>query len=49
MELGGAAVFIVLEDADLDVAARNAVYGAFESGGQICMSTNCVLGESRLA
>lgn len=45
LELGGAAVCIVLEDADLELAAKNAIYGSFLHSGQICMSTNNVLGE----
>ncbi|KAB5588347.1 NAD-dependent aldehyde dehydrogenase family protein [Ceratobasidium theobromae] len=39
MELGGAAPLIVLEDADIEHAANNAVHGL----GQICMSTNVML------
>jgi acyl-CoA reductase-like NAD-dependent aldehyde dehydrogenase len=46
LELGGTAVFIVLEDADLEHAAKNAVYGSFCHSGQICMSTNNILGMS---
>lgn len=45
LELGGAAVFVVLEDADLEHAAKNAIYGSFCHSGQICMSTNNVLGD----
>lgn len=48
LELGGAAVFITLEDADLELAAKNAVYGSFFHSGQICMSTNNILGEELL-
>lgn len=48
LELGGAAVFITLEDADLELAAKNAVYGSFFHSGQICMSTNNILGEEYL-
>ncbi|KAG9123849.1 hypothetical protein FRC07_013765 [Ceratobasidium sp. 392] len=43
MELGGAAPFIVLEDADIEHAVNNAVHGAFLHSGQICMSTNTLL------
>ena len=39
LELGGQAAMVVLEDADLDVAAEAAVTGAFCNQGQICMST----------
>ncbi|KAG8787616.1 hypothetical protein FRC12_015409 [Ceratobasidium sp. 428] len=43
MELGGAAPFIVLEDADVEHAVNNAVHGSFLHSGQICMSTNTLL------
>ncbi|KAF8299299.1 ALDH-like protein [Clavulina sp. PMI_390] len=49
LELGGAAVVIVLEDADLEGAAKNAVYGSFLHSGQICMSTNNVLVHDAIA
>jgi acyl-CoA reductase-like NAD-dependent aldehyde dehydrogenase len=39
LELGGKAPLIVLDDADLDEAARAAAFGAFFHQGQICMST----------
>src|SRR5690606_22664392 len=38
LELGGNNVFIVLDDADLDRAARAAAFGKFMHQGQICMS-----------
>ncbi len=40
LELGGNNVFIVLDDADLDRAARAAAFGKFMHQGQICMSIN---------
>lgn len=43
LELGGAAPFIVLEDADIEHAVNNAVHGSFLHSGQICMSTNVLL------
>jgi len=43
LELGGQANLIVLEDADLDAAAADAVSGAFRNQGQICMSTERVI------
>src|SRR5690606_14217739 len=43
LELGGKASMIVLDDADVDEAARAAAYGAFFHQGQICMSTERVI------
>ena len=39
LELGGQASMIVLEDADLEVAAEAAVWGGYVNQGQVCMST----------
>ena len=39
LELGGQSPMIVLDDADLEVAATEAVHGAYLNQGQICMST----------
>ena len=38
LELGGKNVMVVLEDADLDKAARGAVRACFSSAGQLCIS-----------
>ncbi|KAJ6780648.1 hypothetical protein PWT90_01744 [Aphanocladium album] len=43
LELGGKAPSIVLEDADLALAAQHCVIGAFLNTGQICMSTERIL------
>ncbi|KZV92379.1 aldehyde dehydrogenase [Exidia glandulosa HHB12029] len=43
LELGGAAPFVVLADADLDFAANAALFGGFFHSGQVCMSTNTVI------
>lgn len=43
MELGGKAPAIVLDDADLNVAAKEVAIGAFLNSGQICMSTERVI------
>ena len=49
LELGGKASLVVLEDADLDEAARAATFGAFMNTGQICMSTERVVVDDRIA
>lgn len=46
LELGGNAPFIVLADADVDLAARAAVLAKFLHQGQICMSTNRIIVEA---
>lgn len=38
LELGGKDPMIILDDADLDMAATGALRGAFENAGQLCMS-----------
>ncbi|KAL5361471.1 Aldehyde/histidinol dehydrogenase [Aspergillus floccosus] len=43
LELGGKNFAVVLDDADLDLAAREITEGAFCNNGQICMSTDKVL------
>ncbi|KIW09202.1 uncharacterized protein PV09_00130 [Verruconis gallopava] len=43
MELGGKASAIVLDDANLETAARECALGAFLHTGQICMSTERIL------
>lgn len=43
LELGGNAPLVVLDDADIDLAVRAAVFGRFLHQGQICMSTNRII------
>src|SRR6185437_10124043 len=38
LELGGKDPMLVLDDADLEVASRGAVWGAFVNAGQACLS-----------
>ncbi|WP_206951541.1 benzaldehyde dehydrogenase [Trinickia acidisoli] len=49
LELGGKNTLIVLEDADLDVAASNAAFGAFFHQGQICMATGRIVAHRKIA
>jgi acyl-CoA reductase-like NAD-dependent aldehyde dehydrogenase len=43
MELGGKAAALVLDDADLELAANGCVIGAFTHSGQVCFSTERVI------
>lgn len=49
LELGGKAPLVVLDDADLDDAVNAAAFGAFANSGQICMSTERVIVDQRIA
>ena len=49
LELGGKAPLLVLDDADLDAAAAAASFGAFANQGQICMSTERILVDEKVA
>lgn len=49
LELGGKAPLVVLDDADLDAAVDAAVFGAFMNQGQICMSTERIVVDERVA
>lgn len=49
LELGGKSPLIVLKDADLPLAAKEAVYGAFLNQGQICMATDRIIVEQAIA
>jgi acyl-CoA reductase-like NAD-dependent aldehyde dehydrogenase len=49
LELGGKAPMVVLDDADLDEAVKAAVFGAFMNQGQICMSTERIIVDAKVA
>jgi vanillin dehydrogenase len=49
LELGGKAPLIVLDDADVDEAVNAAAFGAFANAGQICMSTEKIVLDNRIA
>lgn len=49
LELGGKAPLVVLDDADLDAAVSAAAFGAFANSGQICMSTERIIVDSKVA
>lgn len=49
LELGGKAPVIVLDDADLDAAVEGIAFGAFFNQGQICMSTERVIADAKIA
>lgn len=40
LELGGNNAMLVLEDADLELAANNCAWGAYFNSGQVCMAVN---------
>jgi acyl-CoA reductase-like NAD-dependent aldehyde dehydrogenase len=49
LELGGKAPLLVLDDADLDQAVNAAAFGAFIYQGQVCMSTERVVVDEKIA
>jgi acyl-CoA reductase-like NAD-dependent aldehyde dehydrogenase len=49
LELGGKAPFIVLDDADIEGAVNAAAFGAFLNQGEICMSTERIIVDNRVA
>lgn len=49
LELGGKAPMLVLDDADLDAAVAGAAFGAFANSGQICMSTERLIVDQKIA
>jgi acyl-CoA reductase-like NAD-dependent aldehyde dehydrogenase/ABC-type branched-subunit amino acid transport system ATPase component len=49
LELGGKSPLVVLDDADIDEAVSAAAFGAFANQGQICMSTERIVVDERVA
>jgi acyl-CoA reductase-like NAD-dependent aldehyde dehydrogenase len=49
LELGGKAPLVILDDADLDEAVKAAAFGAFMNQGQICMSTERIVVDNKVA
>jgi benzaldehyde dehydrogenase (NAD) len=49
LELGGKAPMVVLDDADIDDAVNGAAFGCFANSGQICMSTERLIVDQKIA
>jgi benzaldehyde dehydrogenase (NAD) len=49
LELGGKAPLLVLDDADVEAAVNGAIFGAFANSGQICMSTERIVVDHKVA
>ena len=49
LELGGKAPLLVLDDADLEAAVNAAAFGGFANSGQICMSTERIVVDRKVA
>ena len=49
LELGGKAPLVILDDADMDGAVNAAAFGAFMNQGQICMSTEKIVVDEKIA
>jgi acyl-CoA reductase-like NAD-dependent aldehyde dehydrogenase/ABC-type branched-subunit amino acid transport system ATPase component len=49
LELGGKAPLVVLDDANLEDAVNAAAFGAFANSGQICMSTERIIVDRKIA
>jgi acyl-CoA reductase-like NAD-dependent aldehyde dehydrogenase len=49
LELGGKAPLVILDDADVDAAVNAATFGAFMNQGQICMSTERIVVDDKVA
>jgi benzaldehyde dehydrogenase (NAD) len=49
LELGGKAPLVILDDADIPQAVNGAAFGAFANSGQICMSTERIIVDNKIA
>lgn len=49
MELGGKSPLIILDDADLELAASNVAWGVYLHQGQICMASGRILAHEKIA
>jgi acyl-CoA reductase-like NAD-dependent aldehyde dehydrogenase/ABC-type branched-subunit amino acid transport system ATPase component len=49
LELGGKAPLVVLDDAELEAAVNGAIFGSFANSGQICMSTERIICDKKIA
>jgi benzaldehyde dehydrogenase (NAD) len=49
LELGGKAPLVVLDDANIEDAVNGAAFGAFANSGQICMSTERIIVDNKIA
>lgn len=49
LELGGKAPLVILDDADLNEAVNAAAFGCFANSGQICMSTERIIVDAKVA
>jgi benzaldehyde dehydrogenase (NAD) len=49
LELGGKAPLVILDDADIEDAVNAAAFGCFANSGQICMSTERIIVDNKVA
>jgi vanillin dehydrogenase len=49
LELGGKAPLVILDDADIGDAVNAAAFGCFSNSGQICMSTERIIVDEKIA
>jgi benzaldehyde dehydrogenase (NAD) len=49
LELGGKAPLVILDDADIEDAVNGATFGCFANSGQICMSTERIIVDQKIA